>query len=135
MSHLAFKIFYKIWHNYGAYGIWDTCGVPDSLNAASALDAYSVQPLKAIHIAKFFNSFHATDLFLHSLKISGNVCFSVIFGEYKKSSVASNGFPRAFICSKLTIEMLEEGVNMFKVNNKDTRTTPYLQCSSGKNLI
>ena len=28
-----------------------------------------------------------------------------------------------FTCSKLTIETLEQGVNMFKVNNKDTRTT------------
>ena len=26
-------------------------------------------------------------------------------------------------CSKLTIETLEQGVNMFKVNKKDTRTT------------
>ena len=39
----------------------------------------------------------------------------------------------AFTCSKLTIETLEQGVNMFKVNNKDTRTTPlsslwYLYC-------
>ena len=29
-------------------------------------------------------------------------------------------------CSKLGIETLEQGVNMFKVNNKDTRTTPLL---------
>ena len=29
-----------------------------------------------------------------------------------------------FTYSKLTIETLEEGMNMFKVNNKDTRTTP-----------
>ena len=39
----------------------------------------------------------------------------------------------AFICSKLTIETVEQGVNMFKVNNKDTGTTPmasfwYLYC-------
>ena len=31
----------------------------------------------------------------------------------------------AFIFSKLTIETLEQSVNMFRVNNKDTRTTPY----------
>ena len=30
----------------------------------------------------------------------------------------------AFTCSKLPIEKLEQGVNMFKVNNKDTRTAP-----------
>ena len=31
----------------------------------------------------------------------------------------------AFTCSKLTIETLEQGEKyMFKVNNKDTRTTP-----------
>ena len=29
----------------------------------------------------------------------------------------------AFTCSNLTTEALEQGVNMFKVNNKDTRTT------------
>ena len=28
----------------------------------------------------------------------------------------------AITCSKLTIETLEQGGNMFKVNNKDTRT-------------
>ena len=33
----------------------------------------------------------------------------------------------AFTCLKLTIETLEQGVNMFKVNNKDTRTTPLSQ--------
>ena len=27
-------------------------------------------------------------------------------------------------CSKLAIETLEQGVNMFKVNNKDTRMEP-----------
>ena len=32
----------------------------------------------------------------------------------------------AFTYSKLTTETLEQGVNMFKVNNKDTRTTPLL---------
>ena len=31
----------------------------------------------------------------------------------------------AIVCSKLTIETLEQGVNnMFKIDNKDTRTTP-----------
>ena len=30
----------------------------------------------------------------------------------------------AFTCSKLTIETLEQVWNMFKVNNKDTRTMP-----------
>ena len=30
----------------------------------------------------------------------------------------------AITCSKLTIETLEKGGNMFKVNNSDTRTTP-----------
>ena len=30
----------------------------------------------------------------------------------------------AITCSKLTIETLEQGGNMFKVNNKDTRTMP-----------
>ena len=30
----------------------------------------------------------------------------------------------AITCSKSTIETLEQVVNMFKVNNKDTRTTP-----------
>ena len=39
----------------------------------------------------------------------------------------------AFTCSKLTIETVEQGVNTFKVNNKDTGTTPmasfcYLYC-------
>ena len=29
-----------------------------------------------------------------------------------------------FTCSKLTIEPLKQVRNMFKVNNKDTRTTP-----------
>ena len=29
-----------------------------------------------------------------------------------------------FTCLKLTIETLEQGGNMFKVNNKDNRTTP-----------
>ena len=29
----------------------------------------------------------------------------------------------AITCSKLTIETLEQGVKMFKVNYKDTRTT------------
>ena len=29
-----------------------------------------------------------------------------------------------FTCSKLAIETLEQGVNMFKVNNKDTRMEP-----------
>ena len=32
----------------------------------------------------------------------------------------------AFTYSKLTTETLEQGANMFKVNNKDTRTTPLL---------
>ena len=27
-------------------------------------------------------------------------------------------------CSKLIVETLEQGVKLFKVNNKDTRTTP-----------
>ena len=105
------------------------------MNAAIAPDADNVQPINALHIAKFANLFHATVLFLHTLKTSGNVCFSVAFGYYKKSSVAWNGFPPAFICSKLTIETLEQGVNMLNVNNKDTKATPYLLCSSGKNLI
>ena len=39
-------------------------------------------------------------------------------GVYKQPAITS---------SKLTMETLEEGVNMFKVNNKDTGTTP---CSS-----
>ena len=30
----------------------------------------------------------------------------------------------AITCSKLTIETLEQGRNMFKVNNRDTRTMP-----------
>ena len=30
----------------------------------------------------------------------------------------------AITCSKLTIETLEQGVKLFKVNIKDTRTTP-----------
>ena len=29
----------------------------------------------------------------------------------------------AFTCSKLTIKTIEQGVNMFKVKNKGTRTT------------
>ena len=29
----------------------------------------------------------------------------------------------AFVCSKLTIETIEQGMNMIKVNIKDTRTT------------
>ena len=40
----------------------------------------------------------------------------------------------AIACSKLTIETLEQDVNMFKVNNKDTRTTDaityFTPCSS-----
>ena len=35
-----------------------------------------------------------------------------------------NNFQPAITCSKLTIATLEQGVNMFKVNNKDTRATP-----------
>ena len=31
----------------------------------------------------------------------------------------------AFTCSKLTIKTLQKMRNMFKVNNKDTRTTPF----------
>ena len=33
----------------------------------------------------------------------------------------------AVTCSKLTIETLEQGVIMFKVNNKDTRTLNIFQ--------
>ena len=36
----------------------------------------------------------------------------------------------AFTCSKLTIETLQQLWNMFKVKNKDTRTTPFAPCSS-----
>ena len=32
-------------------------------------------------------------------------------------------FQRTFTCSKLTMKTLEQGVKMFKVNNKDSRTT------------
>ena len=32
---------------------------------------------------------------------------------------------QAITCSKLTIETLEQGRNMLKSNNKDTRTTPW----------
>lgn len=52
--------------------------VQDSANAFSAADAYGVQPF--------------TGLFLHSLKISGNFCFSVVFGKYKKISMTWNRF-------------------------------------------
>ena len=31
----------------------------------------------------------------------------------------------AFTCSNLAIKTLEQGMNMFKVNNKDTTTTPF----------
>ena len=31
-----------------------------------------------------------------------------------------------FTCSKSTIEILENGWNMFKVNNKNVRTTPLI---------
>ena len=30
----------------------------------------------------------------------------------------------AFTCSKLSAETLEQSVKMFKINNKDVRTTP-----------
>ena len=32
----------------------------------------------------------------------------------------------AITCSKLTIETLEQGVNFFKINNKDTRTKQWI---------
>ena len=32
-------------------------------------------------------------------------------------------FEQAFTCSKLTIKTLEEGLNLFKVNDKDKKTT------------
>ena len=35
-----------------------------------------------------------------------------------------DGSQPAFTCLKLTIETLEQVVNMFKVNNKNTRMTP-----------
>ena len=54
--------------------------IQDSMNAAIDPKAYSVQPFNALHIAKFVNPFHATVLFLHTLKTLGNVCFSVAFG-------------------------------------------------------
>ena len=43
----------------------------------------------------------------------------------------------AVTCSKLTIETLEQGMTMFKVNNKDTRTLnifqswTYFDCEMG----
>ena len=40
--------------------------------------------------------------------------------EHKKDTLSQ----LEFTCSKLTKEALEQGVNMFKVNNKDTRTIP-----------
>ena len=54
--------------------------IQDSMNAAIDPEAYSVQPFNALHIAKFVNPFHATVLFLDTLKTLGNVCFSVAFG-------------------------------------------------------
>ena len=32
----------------------------------------------------------------------------------------------AFTCSRLTIETLEQGMNTFKVNNKDTRNDAFI---------
>ena len=48
-----------------------------------------------------------------------------------------NGVVRAqpaITCSKLAIETLEQRVNMFKINNKDTRTTP-VQLRNGKSYF
>ena len=67
------------------------------------------------------NLFHATGLFLYPLKTSENQRFSDVFRAYRKRAVVWNGLisfwhklaQPAFTCS-----------NMFKVNNKDTRTTP-----------
>ena len=50
----------------------------------------------------------------------------VIFWETISCSIELPSFMTqwAFTCSKLTIETLEQGVKLFKVNNKDTRMTP-----------
>ena len=45
--------------------------------------------------------------------------------QLKKDDYAQmQNTPPAFTCSKITIEILEQGVKLFKFNNKDTRTTP-----------
>ena len=44
--------------------------------------------------------------------------------EFKGLSIMSACTQLTITCSKATIETLEQGVNMVKVNNKSTRTTP-----------
>ena len=75
-----------------------------------------------------------------------NLCWSLFFNENAgrkscniiKKRLHNRSFPMniakflltsvltqlVITCSKLAIETLEQGVNMFKVNNKDTSMTP-----------
>ena len=43
--------------------------------------------------------------------------------------VGSSWSQQASTCSKLTLETLEQGVNMFKVNKRDARTTSFSRVS------
>ena len=53
-------------------------------------------------------------LFMPPKKL-GKLWFSDVFNKYGKTAQQ--------LCSKVTIETLEHGVNMFKVNNKDNLMT------------
>ena len=48
-------------------------------------------------------------------------------GLYLGGLKSEINFASAFACSKLTTETLNRVQNMFKVNNKDTRTTSVIQ--------
>ena len=64
----------------------------------------------------FYNSY--LWIFIRSIFKTGSPVFimkSFLFHKQRATQPA-------IACSKLTINTLEQGVNMFKVNNKDTRT-------------
>ena len=83
----------------------------------SKLKIYLAVKIKPNHIVKYLLHYKARKYELHLSKASS-----------RKSSPQP-----AFTCSKSTTETLKQGVKLFKVNNKDTRTTPmasfcYLYC-------
>ena len=50
--------------------------------------------------------------------------FNTINGKELKKVLKGTLAQPAFTCLNLPIKTLKQGVNMFKINNKDTRTTP-----------
>ena len=50
-------------------------------------------------------------------------CYCSLEEKWKGSAISYRVTQPEFVCSKLEIETLEQSVNIFKVNNKDTTVT------------